>query len=537
MRLKLSPFLLILIGLVVSKCAMVPPEYAPVSGVGPNVRIGIAENLESLSFESTNAIDIYNQDDQLLSNTFSGKKWRVRLENTTPVNLSYRLLYKEVDDRQAAESAAATLENRGYEAVIKQINKKMLRGTEFGTAVSYQVMLKPIFSFESEAKQYQQKIGSQVSTVILPFFDERPNGRVILISDDTGERFVSPGMIRVLGKFFTLTTMAGEGYHFEQSEQRTYRSHLEFWIDRFGGLTVVNELPIEIYLRGVIGSEMNSKFPLEALKAQAVTARGYTLGWIGKLHRLAPFDLCDEVHCHVYGGAEREAESVIKAAEQTKGQVLMNEDQICDTRYAGVCGGHSENNEDVWNNEPQSYLRGHLDSPHSNSLPTDYLTDESNVRKWIESSPNVYCNTLQSSEPEYLNYTKKYFRWSVRYSREELSQIIKNKTGKNIGSLDKIIPLERGVSGRLKKIELSGTRQSIVIEKELEIRKALSQNYLYSSCFVVDRDETDFIIKGAGWGHGVGMCQTGAAMMALYGANYKKILNHYYQGSKIVRLY
>ncbi len=537
MRIKLSLIILMLIGLILSKCAFIPPLPAPGSEFGPNVRIGIAENLESLSFETKGFIDIYDQDERLMAEAFSGKKWQVRLEGTSPVNLLYRLLYKEVDSQDAAERAAAALENRGYKAVIKQIQKKMFRGTELGTSYSYEIMLKPVFYSESEAEQYQKRIGDQVSTTILPFFDSRPQGKIILISEDTGKRFDSPSMICLVGEFFTLKTNVGKDYHFEREELRTYRSHLEFWIDRSGGLTVVNELPIEIYLRGVIGSEMNSKFPLEALKAQAVTARGYTLGWIGNLHRLAPFDLCDEVHCHVYGGVDREAESVIEAAEQTRGQVLMNGDQICDTRYAGVCGGHSENNEDVWGNEPQPYLRGHVDSQRSRSLPTDYLTDESQVRRWIESSPDVYCNTTQSSVPEYLDYTKKYFRWTFRYSKEELSRIIANKTGKNIGSLIEIIPLERGVSGRIKKIEFRGTLQSIEIESELEIRKALSQNYLYSSCFVVDRNRSDFIIKGAGWGHGVGMCQTGAAMMALNGSNYREILNHYYQGSTIVRLY
>lgn len=536
-KIKLSILILIFIGLIISKCTIGPPPPMPVSKFGPNVRIGIAENLESVSFETNGNINIYDQDDRLLADAFWGRKWQVRLEDAAPVNIRYRLLYQEVDQQAAAERSAAYLENRGQSAVIKRIKKKMLRSTELGSSFSYQILLKPVFYSESEARQYQQSISNQVSATILPFFDSRPKGRVILISEDTGQRFDSPGMIRVLGKLFTLKTIIGKGYHFERQEQRTYRSHLEFWIDRFGGITIVNELPTEIYLRGVIGSEMSSRFPLEALKAQAVTARGYTLGWIGKLHRLSPFDLCDEVHCHVYGGVDRESNTVIEAAEQTRGQVLMYGDQICDTRYAAVCGGHSENNEDVWRNEPQAYLRGHLDARFANSLQADYLTDESRVRQWIESSPDVYCNTTQTSVPDYLDYTKKYFRWSVRYSKEELSQIIANKTRQNIGNLVEIVPLERGVSGRLKRAELRGTRKSIVIESELQIRKALSQNYLYSSCFVVDRAGNDFILKGAGWGHGVGMCQTGAAMMALKGLSYHDILNHYYQNSRIFKLY
>ena len=537
MRIKFSILILLFTGLLFSDCIVVPPLSMSVSQYGPNVRVGIAENLESLSFETNGNVDIYDQDDHLLAGAFWGRKWQVHLEGAAPVHISYRLLYQEVDQQAAAERVVAYLENRGQGAVIKRIKKRMLRGAQFVNFYSFQILLKPVFYSESEAKQYQQSLDNQISTTVLPFFDARPQGRVILINEDTGQRFYSAGMIRVQGNLFTLKTVIGKGYHFEHEEQRIYRSHLEFWIDRFGGLTLVNELPIEIYLRGVIGSEMNSKFPLEALKAQAVTARGYTLSWMDKLHRLSPFDVCDEVHCHVYGGVDRESEAVIQAADETRGQVLMYNNQICDTRYAGVCGGCSENNEDVWGNEPQPYLRGRLDSRHPNSLPTNYLTDESYVREWIESSPDVFCNTTRGTVPEALDYTKKYFRWTVRYSRDELSRIIATKTGQNIGTLVEIVPLQRGVSGRLKKIQLRGTRQSIVIEQELEIRRVLSQNYLYSSCFVVDRDGNDFIIKGAGWGHGVGMCQTGAAMMALNGYNYRDILIHYYQKSRIFKLY
>jgi SpoIID/LytB domain protein len=139
--------------------------------------------------------------------------------------------------------------------------------------------------------------------------------------------------------------------------------------------------------------------------------------------------------------------------------------------------------------------------------------------------------------PEALNYTKRYFRWTTRYTTSELSNIILTKTGENIGSLLEIIPVERGVSGRLKKIKLRGSQKTATVEGELTIRKALSSNYLFSSCFVVDRQNNDFIIKGAGWGHGVGMCQTGAAMMALKGFNYRTILDHYYAGAKLVKLY
>jgi len=536
-KIKLSTLAALLLGFILIRCAIVPPPPLPVSKPGPLVRIGIAENLKSLSFETNDYVDILDQDDQFLARGILGTSWQVSLAEPVAVNLLYRLLYREVDSRDEAQRLAASLEARGYSAVIKSVRKREFLESDFGYRSYSQVLLSPIFSSEAEAKQYQQSLGNQVETTILPFFDSKPQGTIILYNEDTGRQFQAPGFIRVRGKLFTVKVLVGKGYHFEREEVRTYRGELEFWIDRFGGLTLVNEIPLEIYLAGVVGSEMNTKFPLEALKSQAIAARTYTLARIGKQHRLSPFDLCDEVHCHVYGGVEHESERTIAAVDGTAGLVLMYRDQICDTYYAGVCGGHTESNQNVWFTDPQPYLAGHLDSQLADRFPAGYLQDESRVRQWIESSPDVYCNTTRTPVPDYLDYTKKYFRWTVRYSAERLSQIIADKTGKHVGLVQNLVPLERGVSGRIMRLEVQGSRQSIIITKELDIRKALSPNYLYSSCFVVDRQGNDFILKGAGWGHGVGMCQTGAAMMALKGFNYRDILTHYYQNASIRKLY
>lgn len=532
---RTAPIIAALLILTIARCAYLPLPPAPISEFGPEIRIGIAENLATIEFESDGAIDVYNSDEKLLAESISGKRWQVTLQNAAPATLSYGLLYRETEDALIAQQLTSNLERANFSSTIKQVKKRVFRNRQLRDMIFYQVLLKPFFDSEAEARQYQRQIQPQISTTILPFFKARPAGKIILTNISNGARFESSTMIRVMGNLFRLTTTTGKNFHFERAQQRTYRNHLEFWIDQYGGVTVVNQLPIEIYLRGVVGSEMNQGFPIEALKAQAVTARGFTISMLDKLHRMAPFDLCDEVHCHVYGGVEREAESVTEAVMKTRGQVLIYEDQICDTRYAAVCGGHSENNENVWAGTPQPYLRGRPDTRSARSVSN--LSDESTVRHWIESSPDVFCNTLKIPIPDALAYTKKYFRWNEQYSRSELSQIINQKTGQNIGLLNEIIALERGVSGRLKRIELRGSLRSLVIENELQIRNVLSRNYLYSSCFVVDRQGENFILKGAGWGHGVGMCQTGAGVMALKGFDYRAILDHYYRGAKLVRIY
>ena len=285
---------------------------------------------------------------------------------------------------------------------------------------------------------------------------------------------------------------------------------------------------------------MKADFPLEALKAQAVTARGFTLSKLGKQHLLAPFDICDDVHCQAFSGITNSTPKTDQAVRETAGKVLMYQRQICETFYHGVCGGHTEDNENIWQGTPRRYLRGVFDLPKDKiSVSNDFLLQENNVQRWVDEFPIVNCNIYNIELPDYLEYSKKYFRWEIEYTQSELSQIIREKTGHNVGEILNIIPGERGTSGRLKKIRIIGTRKSINIEKDLNIRKALSSNYLYSSCFFVEQYDNGrlFKIKGAGWGHGIGMCQTGAAVMALKGKNYTEILSHYYRGTNIHSLY
>ncbi len=536
MKTKLIIFSAFILLAFLLHCAISPPPTY-IADKGPAIRIGISEKLDSISFTTNSSIDIYNQNEQQIARGIPGNKWRVILQNAAPVKLHYGLLYREVFYPEVADRLARELNQRGFKTITQTVDKTLFRDGKFRRFTAYQILLNTVFESQAEAKNYQRSIQSEISTTILSFLEKRPGGEIVLINETSGQRFSSEGFIQVRGNLFTTRVKIGEGFHFERETERTYKGQLEFWLDRFGKITAVTTLPLEEYLKGVVGSEMHPEFPLESLKAQAVTARSYTMARIGKQHRLEPFDLCDEVHCHVYGGVEKESPKVDEAVNHTRGQVLMYNGHICDTFYASTCGGHTEHNENVWNGEPQPYLRGTFDSPYADRLPIDFLQNESRVRQWIESNPDVFCNTTKGDVPEAMNYTKKYFRWQVRYSREELSRIISKKTGEDIGIVNQIVPVERGVSGRLKKIDIRGSRKTITVEKELSIRRALSPNSLYSSCFIVDRNGNDFIFKGAGWGHGVGMCQTGAGMMALQGYSYKKILSHYYTNSNIKSLY
>ena len=372
---------------------------------------------------------------------------------------------------------------------------------------------------------------------------EKP-GRAICFSDVQNTfTLTSSRILCITGSVIELPEVeVGKNYHWEGIQSRSYKGVIEFVKTSDSTFTVVNVVSVEEYLKGVVPSEMPPGFPPEALKAQAVASRSYLLSRLGSVHTNSPFDVCDDVHCQVYSGITRETPSTNTAVDQTRGLVLKYHNEICRATYASVCGGHTEDADNVWQWHDKPYLVGILDYQHQLNGFFD-LGKEDNVRIWLESSPIVFCNTLTGNLPPAFEYTKKYFRWQVEYSMTELKSIIEQKTQQTAGEITDIIPVKRGVSGRITELQIIGTIRILDIKGELEIRKALSATALYSSCFILDwvhnTDDTlqKVIIKGAGWGHGAGMCQTGAGIMALQGYSFDQILHHYYTNTKLERVY
>jgi SpoIID/LytB domain protein len=203
-----------------------------------------------------------------------------------------------------------------------------------------------------------------------------------------------------------------------------------------------------------------------------------------------------------------------------------------------------EANEHVWPGEAVSYMRSGVDAPSSKAAQGFYpISSEVKAREWIEAAPEAYCNPDVPDLPEYLSYAQEYYRWQVSYGRKELEEIIKRKSGHNIGLLKELKPLDRGESGRISRLAIIGSEGTLVLERELEIRCVLSESHLYSSCFVVDyrKDSQGQIeaidLRGAGWGHGVGLCQVGATMMAVRGKSHDEILAHYYRDTSLKRIF
>ena len=261
------------------------------------------------------------------------------------------------------------------------------------------------------------------------------------------------------------------------------------------------------------------------------------------------FDVCGDDHCQRYQGITRQStELVEQAIAETRGMLLMYDGKICDARFSKSCGGIAETFENVWEPEIHPYLQAIIDNPNTpEGFDTD-LTNEVAADRWIRNAPAAFCNTrekevLSQVLNDYDQETKDFYRWNLTYQQADLAELIARKSGRDFGAILDLIPVERGKSGRLKKLKIVGSKLTLTIGKELEIRKTLSESHLYSSAFVVDKQNIEngvpgeFVLTGAGWGHGVGLCQIGAAMMGAKGYKYDEILLHYFRGASISKEY
>ena len=353
----------------------------------------------------------------------------------------------------------------------------------------------------------------------------------------------------------------GKDFHWERKETQTFKGLLQFIVDE-GQLCALNILPVEEYLESVISSEMKATASLEFLKAHAVISRSWLMAQIEKRRKAEQeerdaffsfrktdaelvrwydredhtlYDVCADDHCQRYQGITKATSQQVKqAVDATRGIVLYHQGQICDARFSKCCGGVSEEFGTCWEDVDKPYLKAVRDGADEAGMPD--LTNEENARKWIMSTPDAFCNTqnkkiLSLILNNYDQETDDFYRWAVEYTPEELSRLVAHNLKEDVGEVLDLIPLARGKSGRIYRLQIVGTKKSYIIGKELEIRRVLSDSHLFSSAFVVDKHYDHFVLHGAGWGHGVGLCQIGAAVMGEQGYSYKQILQHYYPGS------
>jgi stage II sporulation protein D len=521
-----------------------PPERIPPLKEKPavSIRVGLLKNIDSVEFSADAGFIITNQEETFKSPERADERWCAKVIESAPGQSAYRLILAVAQERSAARRKADAFSRAGYPTEISPVGlnpRFTIQG--LNNQREYRIYLKRIFSTWDEARAYQKELWPGKDTRIVHTIVSQSSGRIRLIHLGTGKNYESTSALILTGadiRFYEVPV--GTGFHWEHSENRTYAGKIEFTLDLNGKLAVVNELPLEKYVEGVLPSEMASGFPMEALKAQAVAARSKAMANWGIVHSADPFDVCADVHCQVYSGISMESPQTKAAVRATAGMFMMKNDRICDAVFGACCGGHTESFENAWAGEPVDYLRSHIDGP-SWLRRFGSLEEEENVKNWIDSSPNAYCNTQDISVPDALKYTQKYYRWQAELSQNELRQSLEKYLQRSLGEITDLIPLKRGLSGRIIRLKVIGTAGTAYIDQELNIRKALSQTTLWSACFYCEETgwgvPEKFIFKGAGFGHGVGMCQTGAAMMAIKGSKFNLILKHYYVGIKIKKLY
>ena len=366
----------------------------------------------------------------------------------------------------------------------------------------------------------------------------------------------------------------GLNYHWERQETQVFSGTLKLVVDE-EKIVAINILPVEEYLTSVISSEMNANSSLELLKAHAVVSRSWLFAQIEKRKALSGkdegffsftktkeeyirwydredhtiFDVCADDHCQRYQGITKATNATVaEAVKATRGRLLMYDKKICDARYSKCCGGATEEFENCWENTHYPYLSSIRDTDKEENLPLPDLTKEEEAERWIRKAPKSFCDThdkkiLSQILNNYDQETTDFYRWKVRYNQAELAELIRTNTKSDYGDIIDLIPVQRGPSGRICKLKIVGTLKTFTIGKEMEIRRVLSDSHLFSSAFVIDKGEVkegipqNFILSGAGWGHGVGLCQIGAAVMGEKGYSYEEILLHYYKGAEIRKFY
>ena len=396
------------------------------------------------------------------------------------------------------------------------------------------------------------------------------NENIITLVDQNGnetavskELVIKPDSLKE-SSFIINDIKIGIDFHWERLLNQEFRGSLKIKTINSNSFTLINIIPLETYLEAVICSEMSSESPIEFLKAHCTISRSWLLTQLNKkklqtkqdpsekssnwtdAQKHRDFDVCADDHCQRYHGIKSINPSVKKALMETRGEVLMSEGEICDTRFSKCCGGITEKFSTCWEDIDFTFLTPVMDSPENS--PRVYPLTEKDFHNFIISKPAAFCNLKDNKLssrilPDFDQETDSFFRWTVNYSQEELQNILLKKTGIDFGNIIDIIPVLRGASGRIIKLRIVGQKKKVEIKKELEIRKALSTTHLYSSAFIIIPYGNDgtypegFTLKGAGWGHGVGLCQIGAAAMAGKGYDYTSILSHYFKNTIIKKIY
>ena len=512
------------------------------------LRIKVAEDDAILDFQTASPFSLIDQDGNVIFDRVqSDLKWRVRLTSHESSHTVYALM---VGSTRTQEQARKVIQKRlpcDYQPRIRPagsqvyINEKLLSNN-----VNYQILIGEFNTFE-DAQNYGWHIHDRFDTEVIREKIREPRGIFEVFDEQLGRSArINTGFKLVSNEsdseinFYLLEKVTSSKI---KIRDRFTSSMPAYFMPGDSGLLVVSEVPLEAYLKRIIPFDLLEEFPFEALKCQAIASRSWTIANLGLIHSDEPFDLCSGSHCQRLSRRTETGGMMVRAAEETHGEFVFYKDELCETPYTWHCGGRTSPGRTGFNHASLPNLKGIFDGPNGDGFRPK-LENEAHVTKWVRSKPDVYCNPsgrkVQTSKFAVLGTT---FRWEVVYTRQELEDIIREKTGSDIGTLFDIIPVKRSQAGRLIEIEILASRRNLRIKRESRIRSVLSRTMLNSGCFVIEKESDGlgnplvFIFVGAGQGHGAGLCQTGAMFMALDGKSYKEILRHYFKNTDVKKAY
>jgi len=515
----------------------------------PVFRIGLFENQEFVDFRVMGRFSLMDGDDnELVRKIDSDLKWRIKIKESRPGKERFFLVLFESFTKEKVEDKLEAAKKIDESATIKVLGGDIyLENRKVNNNAKYVITAGDYPSEMSARKAFKQ-----FQPEFIPYVEKEslkePAGQLEVFDAEYDQSAEVANVVRIVPEDVNTKVKIFGVRSFDELLQKdhfadvVYNGTIEFRLDIQGHLMAISEVPLETYLQRVIYSEIGADIPLEFAKSLAIVARSEAMARINHKRLGDPYDYCNTGKTLRYFGEEFEDETIAKAVKLTEGQVIFAEGYVRDTPFHLICGGHTEDAFSSGGNGDDTVFAGKYDW---HTVPRDFtsLQDEAMVKKWIHSRPETWCNLKGRTLSDSLERVKKHFRWEVDYSRRELEDIIRKKTGEDIGILFEIMPIVRGNSGRLKEIELIGSLKNYKIRGEFNIREALAHDYLPSSCFLVERelDETgtpiSFIFVGAGHGHGVGMCKTGAAVMATENHTCQQILDHYFESSDIKSIY
>ncbi len=485
---------------------------------------------------------------RLFEGVINDKFWRIKIKESKPAEYNYFLMLKESKLKQTIEDEITKLHELGNNASCLTVGGEIHLNNRLVNQNEKHILLAGPFNSEKEARHHSNEYG---------FLDHcrihrkpvKSAQAILEIYDPSCEQFleIRDGIKLVPqkpGVYFEICNfeIRQDSGRKPQKENLFYNGQLVIKADEDKNLIGINEIYLEDYLKGVLLSEIEGSISLAYAKSLAIAVRSQVIARFGQYHTAEEFDFCSEGHCLRYYGIKDGNDVIDRAIKETHGLVLHRDEKVCNAYFSYSCGGYTENASDVWFKENDCFSTARYDGEE---LPPDDLdlTVEDVVEQWILDRPNVYCRQEATDKTHLTRVGSDAFRWEVFYTRQELEQILYDKTGEKPGIIYELIPLKRGVSGRIKELEILGSLKNVCIRGELNIRSALSDTLLNSSCFFVkaEKDEDgvplNFLLVGAGKGHGVGLCKAGAAKMAKFNRRAEEILKHYFEQSSIKEIY